>query len=76
MRLAALPAAVAISLIRGYQRGISPWLRVTCRFDPSCSTYALEAVRRHGLLRGFLYAARRLSRCHPFSRRAGYDPVP
>lgn len=61
--------------IRGYQRFISPLLGPHCRFYPSCSAYALEAVRVHGAIRGSWLAARRLSRCHPF-HSGGLDPVP
>lgn len=62
-------------LVRGYQVGISPWLPPACRFTPSCSQYAIEALRRYGALKGSWLAARRLLRCHPF-RPGGYDPVP
>jgi putative membrane protein insertion efficiency factor len=62
-------------LIRAYQLGISPWLGQRCRFYPSCSQYALEAVAEHGALRGSWLALRRLARCHPF-HSGGYDPVP
>ena len=68
------PTAVA-SLIRGYQRYISPALPPACRFTPSCSQYALEALTRHGMLRGGWLALCRLARCHPF-HRGGPDPVP
>jgi hypothetical protein len=63
------------SLLRGYQRWISPALPPACRYVPSCSHYALEAVEVHGALRGSLLAAWRVLRCHPFVR-GGYDPVP
>ena len=63
------------SLLRGYQRCISPALPPSCRYVPSCSHYALEAVELHGALRGSLLAAWRVLRCHPFAR-GGYDPVP
>lgn len=62
-------------LIRGYQLCISPLLGPRCRFYPSCSQYALEAVSAHGSLRGILLALRRLARCHPW-HHGGYDPVP
>lgn len=62
-------------LIRFYQLAFSPWLGLNCRFEPTCSSYALEALRRHGLIKGLYLALRRLLRCHPFSR-GGYDPVP
>ena len=67
--------AVLLLLIRGYQLLISPLLGPRCRFHPSCSQYALEAVNLHGPLRGTWLALRRLSRCHPF-HAGGYDPVP
>jgi putative membrane protein insertion efficiency factor len=66
---------VIVGLIRAYQVGLSPLLPGTCRFTPTCSQYALEAVNQHGLLRGSWLAARRLLRCHPFGG-LGYDPVP
>ena len=62
-------------LLRGYQRWISPALPPACRYGPSCSNYALEAIELHGALRGSLLAAWRVLRCHPFAR-GGYDPVP
>ncbi|HYN97150.1 MAG TPA: membrane protein insertion efficiency factor YidD [Pilimelia sp.] len=61
--------------IVAYRRWISPALPARCRFYPSCSAYALEAVGRHGALRGTLLAVWRLLRCHPF-HPGGYDPVP
>lgn len=62
-------------LIRAYQLTISPLLGARCRFYPSCSHYALEAIEHHGVWRGGWLAARRLGRCHPFCQ-GGYDPVP
>ena len=62
-------------LIRAYQLAISPGLPPACRFEPSCSHYALAAVERHGVLRGLWLAARRVGRCHPF-HSGGFDPVP
>ena len=62
-------------LIRGYQRALSPVLGRNCRYLPTCSQYAYEAVDRFGAARGGWLAIRRLGRCHPF-REAGYDPVP
>lgn len=66
---------ILVSLIRGYQRYISPLLRPRCRFHPSCSQYAVEALLRHGALKGGLLAVRRVMRCHPL-HPGGYDPVP
>jgi putative membrane protein insertion efficiency factor len=74
-RLLALPRRTLVGLIRGYQRFISPGLPPACRFYPSCSQYAIEAIARHGALRGSWLAARRLARCHPF-HPGGVDPVP
>lgn len=62
-------------LIRGYQVGISPWLPPACRYTPTCSQYALEAVERYGAARGGWLATRRLLRCHPWGG-SGPDPVP
>lgn len=62
-------------LIRAYQVAISPMLGNRCRFEPSCSEYSMDALRRHGLCRGSMLAARRVGRCHPW-HPGGYDPVP
>jgi uncharacterized protein len=70
-----LPARLLIGLIRGYRMFVSPVLGPRCRFYPSCSAYALEAIRVHGAARGSWLAARRISRCHPF-HPGGLDPVP
>ena len=64
-----------VGLLTGYRRFISPLLGPRCRFYPSCSAYALEAVQVHGAMRGSWLALRRLSRCHPF-HAGGLDPVP
>jgi len=63
------------ALIRAYQYLIRPMLGSNCRFAPSCSDYALEAVQKHGALKGGWLALRRISRCHPY-HPGGYDPVP
>jgi len=62
-------------LIRAYQRFVSPYTPPSCRFSPSCSSYAAEAIARHGPWRGAGLAVRRLLRCHPWNP-GGYDPVP
>ena len=61
--------------VRGYQVAISPLLPPSCRYYPTCSQYAVEALERHGAWRGSWLALRRILRCHPF-RPGGYDPVP
>jgi putative membrane protein insertion efficiency factor len=66
---------ILILLIQLYRYTLSPLLGVRCRFEPSCSRYAIEALRQHGTLKGGWLAARRLGRCHPFNP-GGYDPVP
>jgi hypothetical protein len=63
------------ALIRAYQLMISPLIGPICRFEPSCSHYAIEAIELHGPARGFWLLIRRLLRCHPF-HRSGWDPVP
>lgn len=70
-----MTAKLVILLIRLYQVMLSPFVGGACRFQPSCSAYAVEAVATHGAWHGSLLAARRLSRCHPLGR-AGFDPVP
>jgi uncharacterized protein len=75
MSLLELPRRSLAGLIRAYQLVLSPLLPPSCRFYPSCSQYALEAVNRHGAMKGTWLAARRLARCHPFNP-GGYDPVP
>ncbi|UCG74601.1 MAG: membrane protein insertion efficiency factor YidD [Gemmatimonadota bacterium] len=67
--------SVILVSIRAYQVAISPLLPGACRYSPTCSQYALEAVSRHGAARGSWLALRRLLRCHPFGG-VGYDPVP
>ncbi len=66
---------LVLFLIGAYQRWISPYIPPTCRFYPSCSSYAAAAVARYGVWRGGMLAVRRLLRCHPWNP-GGYDPVP
>jgi putative membrane protein insertion efficiency factor len=61
-------------MVRAYQVVLSPWFGGACRFTPSCSAYALEAIERHGAWRGGWMAVRRIARCHPWGA-AGFDPV-
>jgi putative membrane protein insertion efficiency factor len=67
--------ALLLGLIRLYQLTLSPWLGLQCRYEPTCSKYAAEAMTRHGVRRGVWLAAKRLGRCHPWGS-SGYDPVP
>jgi uncharacterized protein len=69
-----VPKTVVLALLRGYKWMISPMLSPACRYVPSCSEYAMEAVDRYGVLRGGRMAIWRLLRCHPFSK-GGLDPV-
>ena len=70
-----LLSLILILPIRFYQLSISPLFPPSCRFTPTCSPYAIEAIRRHGPFKGLWLALRRLSRCHPWGG-SGYDPVP
>lgn len=64
-----------ILFVRGYQVALSPLLPAACRYHPTCSNYAIEALEKHGALRGTWLAVKRIARCHPF-RPGGFDPVP
>jgi len=66
---------LALGLIKLYQNTVSKVLPPVCRFQPTCSQYAFEAIKRHGFARGSWLAAKRIARCNPFSE-GGYDPVP
>jgi len=72
LRILSLPF---IALIKIYQWVISPWFGPKCRFTPTCSNYAIEALRKHGIFKGGWLAAKRIASCHPWGK-SGYDPVP
>ena len=72
LRILSLPF---IALIKIYQWVISPWFGPKCRFTPTCSNYAIEALRKHGIIKGGWLAAKRIASCHPWGK-SGYDPVP
>jgi len=73
--LSGLPARALIGVVLAYRYLLKPWLGNACRFEPTCSAYALEALRRHGAMRGAALAGWRLARCHPWCD-GGLDPVP
>lgn len=73
--IVALPRRLLIALVLAYRYLLKPWLGNACRFEPSCSAYTLEALRRHGALRGAALGGWRLARCHPWCA-GGIDPVP
>jgi hypothetical protein len=73
--LARLPQRLLILLVQAYRLLLKPWLGNACRFEPTCSAYALEALQRHGAARGALLGGWRLMRCHPWCA-GGLDPVP
>jgi putative membrane protein insertion efficiency factor len=68
-------ARLVVALLDFYKRAISPWLPPACRFEPTCSVYAREAILRYGLPKGLVLALTRLLRCHPL-HPGGFDPVP
>ena len=73
--LLSLPRQLLIALVRGYRFFLSPWLGSSCRFEPTCSAYALQALQQHGAAAGSYLTLRRLARCHPWCE-GGHDPVP
>jgi hypothetical protein len=70
-----IPRDFAILALRGYKRFVSPLLPPMCRFEPTCSVYAMQAIEKYGIMRGTWLGARRLLRCHPLNP-GGWDPVP
>jgi uncharacterized protein len=74
-RLQRLPVGILITLVRGYRLLLSPWLGSGCRFEPTCSRYALDALQMHGAATGSYLTLRRIARCHPWCD-GGHDPVP
>jgi putative membrane protein insertion efficiency factor len=72
-RVLRLPGQCVIMLVRLYQRGISPLIGPSCRFQPTCSEYMIEAIKKYGAVRGILRGLKRILRCHPFNR-GGFDP--
>lgn len=74
-RSPSVPSRLLIGLVWGYQVYLGPFLGGRCRYHPSCSAYAIEAIRLHGAVRGAWLAARRIGRCHPWGG-SGYDPPP
>jgi len=74
MNIMAWPRYLMLGLLCAYRAFVSPFLPPACRFEPTCSRYMIEAVRKYGAVRGVFMGVRRLLRCHPFSP-GGYDPV-
>lgn len=74
-RIIELPRDALILLVRGYRFFLSPWLGSSCRFEPTCSAYSMQALARHGAVAGTLLTAGRIARCHPWCV-GGHDPVP
>lgn len=70
-----LPQTALVTLVKGYRLLLSPWLGSSCRFEPTCSAYSLQALQQHGAARGSYLTLYRLARCHPWCN-GGYDPVP
>jgi putative membrane protein insertion efficiency factor len=73
--LSELPRRALVALVLAYRFALKPWLGNACRFEPSCSAYALEALQRHGAAAGIALSSARLLRCHPWCQ-GGHDPVP
>ena len=67
--------AVVILLIKIYQKVVSPWTPASCRYNPTCSSYSIDAFQKHGLWKGFVLTIKRIGSCHPWGG-SGHDPVP
>ncbi len=67
--------AVVILLIKIYQKAVSPWTPASCRYNPTCSSYSIDAFQKYGLLKGFILTIKRIGSCHPWGG-SGHDPVP
>jgi len=70
-----LASSIIIAIVRVYRKAVSPILPPSCIYTPTCSAYAEEALRKHGAVKGFVFAVKRILRCHPW-HSGGYDPVP
>ncbi|MDP6852934.1 MAG: membrane protein insertion efficiency factor YidD [Candidatus Marinimicrobia bacterium] len=68
--------SILILIIKAYRLMISAFLPDACRFTPTCSSYSIQALEKHGVLRGFSLSLRRILKCHPFYHKTGFDPVP
>lgn len=75
-QLKKLCKSAALGAIAFYRYGISPYLPRRCRYEPTCSAYAAESIKRFGAMKGGALALKRIGRCHPFSKHGFYDPVP
>ncbi len=75
MTISGVLTRVLIGILRLYKMAISPYLPPSCRFSPTCSVYAIEALKKHGIIKGLVLTVLRVARCNPFCK-GGYDPVP
>lgn len=75
VKVSRLPQKTLVALVKGYRLLLSPWLGSSCRFEPTCSAYSLQALQQHGATKGSYLTLYRLARCHPWCN-GGYDPVP
>jgi uncharacterized protein len=70
-----VPANLVLKFIKAYQQYARPYLPASCRFEPGCSEYTKQAIKKYGLINGVLKGIIRISHCHPFSGKSGYDPL-